>query len=475
MSSPAGVSHTRVLVGLAAGAAAGCLANYLCGDDAGLKERLAWVVRNVSKPVGDIFLNLLFMAIVPLVFASLAVGVTRLGGGAGVGRVGLRTVAYFVVTTACAATIGLTLVNVVRPGDQLRPEKRDELMAYYGLEAKAKTAGAAFGVETLTNVVPKNPLKSFAEKDMLAIIFTAFVVGVALTRIDPEKARLMVTFLEAVNQITDFIINLAMRIAPVAVFCLLFSTTALFGVELLKALGAFMLTVLGGLAVHQFVVLPVLVGTLGGMNPVLFFRKARGTMATAFSTSSSSATLPTAMRCAEEELGVPPAVSRFVLPLSASMNHNGTALFEGVTALFLAQAFGVDLAFPQQLIVLVLCVLTATGMAGVPGGSLPLIGMVIATGSGGRVDPAAIGIVLGVDRLLDMCRTTVNVTADLTTAVFSLSGSPSCVRNQNFPFASVTPWPARNQRQIAARHFPREAKPAFLHPEAKLRRVGHDT
>ncbi len=418
MSSPSGVSHTRILFGLVVGAAAGCAVNYLAADDPGLKVGIQSTVKFVTKPVGDVFLNLLFMAIVPLVFASLAVGVTRLGGGENVGRVGVKTLAYFIITTAFAALIGLSLVNAVKPGHQLPREKREELMAYYDKEAKEKTAVTEFGINTLVNVVPRNPLKSFAEKDMLAIIFTAFLVGIALTQIDPARARPIIEFLEGVNLVTDFIIRLAMRIAPVAVACLIFSTTALFGVDLLLALGAFIGTVLAGLAVHQFVVLPVLVATLGGMNPVEFFRKARGTMATAFSTSSSSATLPTAMRCAEDELGVPPAVSQFVLPLSASMNHNGTALFEGVTVIFLAQAFGIDLPLSKQLVVLVLCVLTATGMAGVPGGSLPLIGMVLATGTDGRVEPGAIAIVLGVDRILDMCRTTVNVTADLTTALF---------------------------------------------------------
>ena len=218
------------------------------------------------------------------------------------------------------------------------------------------------------------------------------------------------------NQIADFILRLAMRIAPVR------------GVraDLLDDGGARLSgarsrsarswrTVLGGLAIHLFVVLPLLVKFLGGMSPLEFFKKCRGTMVTAFSTSSSSATLPTAMKCAEEELGVPASVSRFVLPLSASMNHNGTALFESVTVLFLAQAFGVDLDLGQQLVVLVLCILTATGMAGVPGGSLPLIGLILVQVD---VSAGAIALVLGVDRILDMCRTTVNVTADLTTAVF---------------------------------------------------------
>jgi DAACS family dicarboxylate/amino acid:cation (Na+ or H+) symporter len=225
-----------------------------------------------------------------------------------------------------------------------------------------------------------------------------------------------------VNFIADFILRLAMTIAPYAVFCLIFSTTAALGYQVLVALGAFIATVLGGLAIHLCVVLPLLVKLLGGMSPLEFFKRARGTMVTAFSTSSSSATLPTAMKCAEEDLGVPPSVARFVLPLSASMNHNGTALFESVTVLFLAQAFGVQLDLGHQLVVLVLCILTATGMAGVPGGSLPLIGLILVQV---RVPAGAIALVLGVDRILDMCRTMVNVTADLTTAVFVARSEPA--------------------------------------------------
>jgi DAACS family dicarboxylate/amino acid:cation (Na+ or H+) symporter len=432
--SHAGVPHTRILLGLVFGALIGSLVNYATAPQPiPARDALAavlgngsvpppqraewveWVVRNVTKPVGDIFLNMLFLAIIPLVFASLAVGVTRLGGSGNVGRVGVKTLAYFLITTAFAATIGLTLVNLVEPGKQLPREQRDELMAYYSQEAGELEKKASFGVNTFVNIVPRNPLEAFVKKDMLAVIFTAILVGIALTQIDPGRAKVIVEFLEGVNQITDFVIRLAMRLAPYAVFCLIFSTTALFGYRLLVALGAFVLTVLAGLAIHQFIVLPLLVKFLGGMSPIEFFRRIRVTMVTAFSTSSSSATLPTAIQAAEEELNVPPAVSRFVLPLSASMNHNGTALFEGVTVMFLAQAFGVELTLDQQLIVLVLCVLTATGMAGVPGGSLPLIGMVLAVVN---VPPGAIAIVLGVDRFLDMCRTTVNVTADMTTALF---------------------------------------------------------
>ena len=413
------VSQSRVLLGLILGAALGSLMNYAVTDGGfpELQPAVAWVVKYVAGPVGSVFLNLLFFAIVPLVFASLAVGVTRLGGTANVGRVGAKTMAYFLVTTACAAAIGLTAVNLIEPGYRLPEEQRAALTKNYPkTDGEAKAAG--LGIDTLVNIVPKNPLKAFVEKDMLAIIFSAILVGVALTRIDPDKAALLTTFLEGVNQVTDFVIRLAMAMAPYAVFALIFQTTAAFGYQLLVALGAYVVTVLLGLAVHQFVVLPLLVYFLGGRNPLDFFRQIRVVMLTAFSTSSSSATLPVAMKCAEEELGVPEGVSRFVLPLSASMNHNGTALFEGVTVIFLAQLFNVELGLGQQLVVLVLCILTATGMAGVPGGSLPLIGIILVTATDGQAPAGAIAIIAGVDRLLDMCRTTVNVTADMTTAVF---------------------------------------------------------
>jgi DAACS family dicarboxylate/amino acid:cation (Na+ or H+) symporter len=417
MSTTHTVPHTLIVAGLVGGAAIGCATNALVTQGLVPAEPVDWVVRNLARPVGAVFLNLLFLAILPLVFASLALGVTRLGGTANVGRVGLKTLGYFFITTAFAAVIGLTLVNVIQPGLAAQ-DLRDGLMKEFGGEAAGKLDTAKkkeFGVQTLTNIIPANPFVAFVEKDMLAIVFTGLLVGFALTRIQPDRAALLVRFLEAVNEVTEVIVRWAMALAPYAVFALLFAATAKLGYSLLFSLGAFVLTVLGGLALHQFVVLPVLVKVLGGMSPLEFFKKARGTILTAFGTSSSTATLPTAIRCAEEDLGVPREVSNFVLPLSASMNHNGTALFESVTVLFLAQAFGVNLHLEQQLMVLALCILTASGMAGVPGGSLPLIGLILVQVG---VQPGAIALVIGVDRILDMCRTAVNVTADLTTAVF---------------------------------------------------------
>jgi len=435
MSAAHTVPHTRILIGLVGGAVVGCTANALVQNGAIRADVVEKVIHYVTRPIGDIFLNLLFMAIIPLVFASLAVGVTRLGGTANVGRVGLKTVGYFIVTTSCAAAIGLTLVNVIRPGDQLPPEQKEKLLAKYAGEAGKKLEQKdEFGINTFVNIIPRNPLEAFLKKDMLAVIFSALVTGIALTRIEPGTARTIIDLLEGVNQIADFILRLAMRIAPYAVFALIFSTTAELGYQVLIALSAFVATVLGGLLIHLCLVLPLLVKFLGGMSPLGFFRKCRGTMVTAFSTSSSSATLPSAMKCAEEELGVPASVSRFVLPLSASMNHNGTALFESVTVLFLAQAFGAQLDLGHQLVVLVLCILTATGMAGVPGGSLPLIGLILVQVN---VPAGAIALVLGVDRILDMCRTTVNVTADLTTAVFVARSEPGEEPNLSAPVKPV--------------------------------------
>lgn len=441
--SSAKLPHTQILLGLLLGAALGTAANYfttpadpLAGTDrtaaAALLGQAAaaepepanwvlWLVTYVTKPVGDLFMNLLFLAVIPLVFASVVVGVTRLGGLTHLGRVGGKTVAYFLITTTFAAVIGLGLVNLLKPGHQFPEAQRDRLNAKYGGESAKKIEEGKkkpFGIDTFVGIIPGNPLKALVEKDMLAVIFTSILVGIGLTHIAPDKAARIVELLEGVNQVAEFVIRLAMKVAPVGVFALMFSTTALFGYKLLVALLAFVLTVLGGLAIHAFVVLPLLVWLLGGMNPVTFYLRSFPSLATAFSTSSSSATLPTAIKNATDDLNVPPTVAQFVLPLSASMNHNGTALFESVVVLFLVQVFGVELTIGQQIIVLVMCVLTATGMAGVPGGSLPLIGLVLEAATEGKVPGSAIALVLGVDRLLDMCRTTVNVAADLTTAVF---------------------------------------------------------
>lgn len=418
--------HTKILLGMILGILTGLAANF---SRAALAESLgfdgvALLITYALEPLGKVFLNLLLMTVVPLVFASLALGVAQLGDLRKLGRIGLKTLAYFVLTMSLAVVIGLTLVNVVQPGAGLPEETRERLVKEYGKEASEKTGKKTeFGVQTFVNIVPSNPLRAAVDMDMLAVICFALLVGAGLTVITPERSQLLVQGLEGLNELMLFIIGLAMRLAPYGVFAFLFRATANFGFDLLKPLGLYVVVVLVGLAIQMFGSFSVLVAVFSRINPVEFFRRVRVVILTAFSTSSSNATLPTSIKVTEEDLGVPPKVAGFVLPLGATMNMNGTALFEGVTVVFLAQVYGVSLSLQQQLIVVVLSVLTAIGAAGVPGGSLPLIIMVM-TSVG--VPAEGIAIILGVDRLLDMCRTTLNVVGDVTAATY-------IARSEGFP------------------------------------------
>jgi DAACS family dicarboxylate/amino acid:cation (Na+ or H+) symporter len=407
--------HRTILIGLVLGAALGVTANRVVQNLPEWQGTLAWLLRHVVDPIGEIFRRLLVLVVVPLVFSSLAVGVARLGDLGKLGRVGAKTFGYFLITTAFAVVIGLLLVQGIAPGKQLNVETREGLQQQFGQAAGERLSKPTeFGIGTFVNIVPDNPLKAAVEMQMLSVIFVALLVGIGLTRLNPEKARPVQAVLEGVGDLTIFIIHVAMKLAPYGVFALIFSTSARFGFDLLQSLGLYVLTVLIGLGIQMFGVFPLLVSLLGRMNPWQFFRKIRAVILTAFSTSSSSATLPTSLAVAQEELQAPRPLAGFVLPLGATMNMNGTALFEGVTVLFLCQVFGRDLLLSQQLIVIILSVLIAVGAAGVPGGSIPLLGMVLATVG---LEPGAIAIILGVDRLLDMCRTTVNVVGDLTALV----------------------------------------------------------
>jgi DAACS family dicarboxylate/amino acid:cation (Na+ or H+) symporter len=405
--------HTKIVVGLVLGAASGLAANTVAADTRWVR----WVGDNMAQPVGQIFLRMLLMTVIPLVFASITLGVAQLGDIRKVGRVGARTIAYFLLSTALSALVGLFLVNVFRPGDGLSPEIRDQLMATYRSQAAGlQAAGSAkFGIETFVNIVPRNPIQAAASMDMLGVIFFALVFGAALTLIPEEKSRPMVRVLEALGEAVVKIIELAMRLAPYGVFGLIFVVTSRFGWDLLGQLLKYVLVVLGGLALYAAVGLSGLVRVFGGLSPGLFWKRAWPSVVTAFSTSSSNATLPTNIAVAEKDLKIPPKIAGFVLPLGATMNMNGTALYEGVTVLFLAQVFGIDLSLGRQVIVVVLSVITAVGAAGVPGGSLPLMMVVLATVG---VPPEAIAIILGVDRILDMSRTVLNVSGDLTAAAY---------------------------------------------------------
>ncbi len=407
--------HTKILLGLLVGGAVGLLCNITLGGEHPL---VAGVNKYAAGPIGAIFLNLLFMIVVPLVFASIALGVAGLGDLKRVGRIGAKTLGFFLVSTALSVTVGLTMVQIFRPGTRITPEVRTQLLDTYAGDAAARmqvSEQSTFGIQTLVNIVTRNPIKSAVDLDLLGIIFFGIVFGAALTLIAAERGKLMISVLQALNDIVLKIVDMAMALAPYGVAGLIFGVTSRFGLSLLAPLAMYVTVVLLSLLTHAAVNYSLILKFVVRVSPLTFFSRVRSPIITAFSTSSSSGTLPTSIATAEKRLGIPPKIAGFVLPLGATMNMNGTSLFEGVTVLFLAQVFGVSLTIPEQGIVMIMCVVTAIGAAGVPGGSLPLlIGILAMFGVPGE----GIALILGVDRILDMARTTVNVTGDLVATTF---------------------------------------------------------
>lgn len=424
--------HTRILVGLTIGVVAGVAVNYGFGGD---HPRVVWIIDNITQPIGQLFLRLLLMIVVPLVFSSLVVGVAGIGDIRKLGRVGLKSFGYCLVLSAISVLIGLTLANTIRPGTRIDETTKVALEQRYGTDASkqveaAKKAGTVPSplMQVVETIVPSNPVAAIAgvpsnpsaatsggTPNMLHLMFFALIVGIAITLIPVGVTAPLLRGLEALFEITAKIIEIIMKFAPYAVACLLFNNTARFGLDLLQALGWFVVTVLLGLSIHMFGVYSLSIYFLSRLSPIDFFRRIKTVILTAFSTSSSNATLPTALRVSEENLGVPQEINSFVLTVGATANQNGTALYEGVTVLFLAQLAGIDLSLGQQLMVVYLAILGGIGTAGVPSGSIPfIIGVLVTIG----VNPALIAIILGVDRILDMCRTTLNVVGDITAATY---------------------------------------------------------
>ena len=403
--------HTRILIGLVTGAVLGITANMTAGGSAGLERFISLF----TDPIGRIWLNALIMVVIPLVISTLATGVAGLGSVAKVGRIGGLTLMTFLSLTTIAATLGLIMVNTIQPGAGLDPELRTRLMQAYETESTAAMGVAEGGVsiDLLVNMVPRNPVRAAADFNMLGVIFFSLMVGIAMTRLPTEKAKPVLDFLHSLAHVAIGIIEMVMMVAPFAVACLIFSVTGRFGFDILISLATYVVTVIAGLGIFMAVVYPLALKFIAGRSPAAFFHEAWIVVVTAFSTSSSNATLPTTLRVAEEKLGVPNEVAGFVVPLGATMNMNGTALFEGVTVLFIAQVFGIDLALNEQILVVLMSVVVAIGTAGVPGGSIPLL-MIVLSMVGAPME--GIAIVLGVDRILDMCRTTTNVTGDLVTS-----------------------------------------------------------
>jgi DAACS family dicarboxylate/amino acid:cation (Na+ or H+) symporter len=415
--------HTKIMLGLLVGAVAGLAANYIAGRSAEAAAAVSNIAVNFAEPLGKVFLRLVIMVVVPLVVSALALGVLELGDVRRLGRVGLRTLGFTLILSGTSVFIGLTLVNTMKPGSGLTKEQQAQLEARYagaasGAEEKAEKSKSL--KDTLLDLLPENPLQemvgaidgSSKGNGMLAVMVFALILGVALT-LTTERTATLVKVLEGTFDVTMTIIGFAMKLAPYAVACLVFSVTSQIGFDILLTLLRFVATVLLGLGLQMFVVYPLLLMAAARMSPKRFFRDVSEAIFTAFGTSSSNATLPTSLRVAKEELKLKPEVSQFVLTVGATANQNGTALFEGVVVLFLAQVFGVDLSFTQQFTVVLMAVLAGVGTAGVPGGSIPLIVIVLKTVG---VPSEGIAIILGVDRLLDMCRTVLNVTGDLVLA-----------------------------------------------------------
>ncbi len=402
--------HWRILFGLVMGVATGIAANVAAGGTPGL----TWAIDHVAEPFGRIFLRLIFMVVLPLVFSALVLGVAGLGDLGRLGRIGAKTFAYTILATGLSVAIGLTLVNVLRPGAGLPEATRAALAASAGRGPAVTPADAPVGLQAVLAIVPENPLRAAVNGDVLAVMFFSLILGIGLALAPRETVAPLIAVLEGLYAVVMQVIDLAMRLAPYGVACLLFTLTARLGAGVLRQLASYVAVVLLGLAIHQFGTYELIVRVLGGMSPRLFFQRIRTVMITAFSTSSSNATLPLALTVTERNLGVPREIANFVLTLGSTANQNGTALFEGVTVLFLAQFYGVELSLSSQLVVVLMSILAGVGTAGVPGGSLPLIVPVLATVG---VPPEGIGIIFGVDRLLDMCRTVLNVSGDITAAV----------------------------------------------------------
>ena len=372
-------------------------------------------------PIGALFMRLLKMVIVPLVFSSLLVGVASLGDVRKLGRLGGRTILLYTATTAVAVSLGLLVANLISPGSFVDPEAKARLLSEFQGMASAKSDSAANApsmVENLLQIIPTNPIESLATGNMLQIIFFALFLGVALTMLPKDergepKGGTIIRFFDDLQEAMIVVINLIMKLAPYGVAALVASVLGQSGWSVLKALMVYSLTVLFGLALQTLLVYGGLIRFVGRVKISEFFRLIRPAQLLAFSTSSSSATLPVSMEVAEDDLKMSKEVASFVLPLGSTVNMDGTALYQGVAAVFIAQVFGMDLTLGDQLSIVLAATMASIGAAGVPGAGIVTLALVL-TASG--IPQVGLALILGMDRLLDMFRTAVNVTGDLSVA-----------------------------------------------------------
>src|SRR5690606_4935443 len=336
--------HWKMAIGFFSGLFLGLVAYYTAGADA---EWVQWLTNWVTQPLGQLFLRLIFMLVIPLLFSALVVGIAEMGDVRSLGRVGWKTLAYTVIVSAIAVVIGLLLVNWIKPGAGVDPVAAQQMLAEGADRASAIVTSSAEqprGMDMLVSIVPSNVVSAAAQNSILAVMFFALMIGSGLVINKSEAANALQKAIEGLFEVSMTLIGIVIKLAPYAVFCFMFNLAALFGWDLLVRLGAYVGVVLLALSIHMVVVYSLALKFVGGYSPVKFFRGSQEAMVLAFSTASSNATLPTALKVAEHARGLPRRISRFVLTIGATANQNGTALFEGVTVLFLAQFFGVDLS-----------------------------------------------------------------------------------------------------------------------------------
>jgi Na+/H+-dicarboxylate symporter len=410
--------YTKISIGLVAGAVVGAAVNVT-----GLALSPAWTegALPLLNFVGNGFIRAITMIVIPLVVASLMIGVASLGDIRKLGRIGGKTLAYYFTTTAIAITIGLSLALLIKPGSRMNPESRDALGAEFAGEAASRLQLAEDrpGVwEVLLQMIPNNPVAAAAQGNLLPLIVFVIIFAAATSLLQPVRRDAILNFAAGVNDASMIVIDWIMKVAPYAVFALIASVISRFGLDVLQSLAIYTLVVAAGLLLHAFGTYGTMVALLAKLNPIEFFRRIRKVPLIAFSTSSSNATLPLTIETAEEELGVSNSVASFVLPLGATINMDGTALYQGVATVFIAQVYGIELGLAALLTIVLTATLASIGAAGVP--SAGIITLILVLQSVGLATQAAAGIalILGVDRILDMLRTAVNVTGDLSAAAF---------------------------------------------------------
>lgn len=416
-----------VLIGMVFGGVLGMVVQSVYGAE---HPGVSWFAKEVALPVGQLFMKLIFMVVIPLLFSALVLGVAELSAAKKIGRIGGKALSYTVVLSSVAVALALAGVNLTRPGDGFPKAEADSIVQKFAGKVESNVEKSKEGkspAETILGFVPENPFEEAAKPKLggvLPIMVFALMFGIALTAIEPERALPVVNFLEGIYSVSQKLIEYAMRLAPFGVFGFMFVAGSSFGATLFAALAKYGGLVLVVLAIQLFLTYSLFLKFIAQRSPMAFFHQVREVMATAFATSSSNATLPVALRVAQKEVGLPRSISGFVLTCGATANQNGTALFEGITVLFLAQVFGVQLDLMQQLTVVGLCIVAGIGTAGVPGGAWPMIAAIC--GMIG-VPPAAIALCYGIDRLLDMSRTVVNVVGDITIAACVSKGETELI------------------------------------------------